>query len=206
MKARNQKDETLDREILEAAKILFSQYGLKKTTMEDVSKAIGKGKSTLYYYYPGKTELFEAVVNDELRKMLQDIRVAINNESTSAEKLRAFLSTRLKMQEKVENLSEVVHNDIFDNLASICRIRSRFESLQADFIREIVVGGIQSGEFRDMPVEEIAFFSNLTAATFSGLELPLSTSKNLLSTDDSCKKIINFILFGIGLNARRRHH
>jgi len=203
MNIKNQKDESLVQEILEAAKILFSQYGLKKTTMEDVGKAIGKGKSTLYYYYPGKTELFEAVVNDELKKMLQDIRIAINKETTSTGKLEAFLLTRLKMKEKVENLSQVVYNDIFNNLADICRIKAQFETLQVDFIREIVVGGIQSGEFRDMPSEEITFFSNWTAAAFSGLELPLSTSRSLVCTENSCKKIINFILFGIGYSGKK---
>lgn len=203
MDIKNQNDESLCQEILEAAKVLFSQYGLKKTTMDDVGKAIGKGKSTLYYYYTSKTELFEAVVNDELKKMLQDIRIAINQETTATEKLKAFLLTRLKMKEKVENLSQVVYNDIFESLTDICRIKVHFETLQVEFIREIVVGGIQSGEFRDMSPEEITFFSNWSAAAFSGLELPLSTSKLLVSTEISCEKIINFVLFGIGHNNKK---
>lgn len=199
----NKKDDSLVEEILNAAKVLFSQYGLKKTTMEDVGKAIGKGKSTLYYYYASKTELFEAVVNDELKKILQDLRIAINKESTSTGKLKAFLLIRLTMRGKMENLSQVVYNDIFDNLADICRIKTNFERLQVDFIREIVLGGMQSGEFREMAPEEITFFSSWTAAAFSGLELPLSTSKILVDTEESCKKIINLILFGIGQNNKK---
>ena len=62
MLAQINKDELMVREILATAKKLFAQHGLKKTTMEDIANALGKGKSTLYYYFPGKTEIFEAVV------------------------------------------------------------------------------------------------------------------------------------------------
>src|SRR5690606_15056492 len=109
------KDEKIVQSILEAARGLFSKYGLKKTTMDDVGKAAGKGKSTLYYYFPGKTELFEAVVLDELKNLIRNIRLAINAETTSTEKLKAFLMTKLRLKEKLQNLSQVVYDDIFDN-------------------------------------------------------------------------------------------
>ena len=194
----NIRDEKVVQEIIEAARELFSKYGLKKTTMEDVGKATGKGKSTLYYYFPGKTELFEAVVNDELKKIVQDMRKAINAETTSREKLKAFLITRLKLREQVQNLGEVVYNEIFESFAEMCRIKAGFETLQVDFIREIVTGGVQSGEFKSMTQEEISFYSTWTAAAFSGLELPLSTSCELIKTVESCDRIVDLILFGIG--------
>ena len=43
--------------ILSAAKNLFSRFGLEKTTMEDIAKAAGKGKSSLYYYFKSKEEV-----------------------------------------------------------------------------------------------------------------------------------------------------
>ncbi len=64
------KDELMIREILSTAKMLFAQHGLKKTTMEDIANAMGKGKSTLYYYFPGKTEIFEAVVDEEMKNLV----------------------------------------------------------------------------------------------------------------------------------------
>ena len=198
MSEQNTKDERVVREILEAAKCLFSQYGLKKTTMEDVGKATGKGKSTLYYYFPGKTELFEAVVNDELKRLVQEIRKAINAESSSKGKLKAFLVLRLKLRDTVQNLGEVVYNEISTNYAEICRIKAHFESLQVDFIKEIVTGGVQSGEFKALTPDEISFYSMWTAAAFSGLELPSSTSACLTATEGSCDRIVDFILYGIG--------
>lgn len=198
MNTSNPKDEKVDQEILEAARKLFSIYGLKKTTMDEVAKAVGKGKSTLYYYYPGKTELFEAVVMDELKKILQQLRLAINAETSARGKLQAFLLIRLKLKEKVQNLGKVVHEDLFDNFKEICRLKAEFEKMQVAFIKEIIVGGVQAGELREMETDDIQFFSNWSAAAFSGLELPLSTSPPLIATESSCNRIVDFILFGIG--------
>ncbi len=36
--------------------------------MEDIAKAAGKGKSTLYYYYTSKDEIFNAVIEDEMHE------------------------------------------------------------------------------------------------------------------------------------------
>lgn len=198
MSSQIQKDDKVLQEILEAARILFTEHGLKKTTMDDVARAVGKGKSSLYYYFTGKTELFEAVVLDELKKILKDIRLAINAEKTSSGKLKAFLQTRLELKVKVHNLGQVVSEDFFDNFKEICRLKTEFELTQVEIIREIVRGGIQAGEFRTMTTEEVGFFCNWTAAAFGGLELPLSTSAELVANKNSVDKIVEFILFGIG--------
>jgi len=50
------KEDIIQEQILQAAKQLFSVHGLHKVTMDDVAKAIGKGRSSLYYYYKSKDE------------------------------------------------------------------------------------------------------------------------------------------------------
>ncbi|WP_461492021.1 TetR/AcrR family transcriptional regulator, partial [Pontibacter sp. HJ8] len=51
------KDEAIKTEILNEAQKLFRHFGWTKTTMEDIAKATGKGKSTLYYYYKSKDDI-----------------------------------------------------------------------------------------------------------------------------------------------------
>src|ERR1700681_2045142 len=57
------KEDLVLQEIIGGARALFEKFGLKKTTMEDIAKEIGKGKSSLYYYFPSKYEIFAAVVD-----------------------------------------------------------------------------------------------------------------------------------------------
>ena len=60
------KDEIIIQAIIDAAKKLIQQYGLNKTTMEDIAKAAGKGKSTLYYYFKSKEDIFDEVIKQEM--------------------------------------------------------------------------------------------------------------------------------------------
>ena len=58
------KDDIIRADILRAAEALFQKWGLKKTTMEDIAKEAGKGKSTLYYYFKSKAEILLAHKSD----------------------------------------------------------------------------------------------------------------------------------------------
>jgi len=81
------KDEEAKTAILEAAKRVFQKWGLNKTTMEDIAHEAGKGKSTLYYYFKSKDEIFEFLIKNELNSILTKAKTTINQISTSKEKL-----------------------------------------------------------------------------------------------------------------------
>lgn len=166
------KDELMVREILSSAKRLFAQHGLKKTTMEDIANAMGKGKSTLYYYFSNKTEIFEAVVDEEMRNLLRLTRQAINLATTAKDKLKAFSRTRESVMQKLHNLSAVVYEEIFNHVAKILKLKQKHEEIQVDLVTEIIKGGIHSGEFREMDDEDVELFSCTLVAAFRGLELP----------------------------------
>jgi len=68
-----QRDEIVVRDIVETARVLFKQSGFKKTTMGDIARSLGKAKSSLYYYYPSKEDIFEAVLHAEMDELLDQI-------------------------------------------------------------------------------------------------------------------------------------
>ncbi|WP_017259729.1 TetR/AcrR family transcriptional regulator [Pedobacter arcticus] len=190
------KEDELDLEILKAAKTLFSQYGLKKTTMDEVAKVVGKGKSTLYYYYPGKTELFQSVVKHEMMNATKLIRVAVNRESTAFAKFSAYILSRLALRAESVNLSKVVLDDIFDHYKEIYPLKEEFEEIHLNFIKEIINGGVQCDEFKKMSENDICFLSSWINAALSGLERPGQKSISVNNTTD-CNQIISYILYGI---------
>lgn len=58
--------------ILSAALDAFSQHGFGATRLEDVARAAGIAKGTLYLYFPHKQALFEAIVKDMISPVLAD--------------------------------------------------------------------------------------------------------------------------------------
>ena len=191
------KDEVMVREILSTAKRLFAQHGLKKTTMEDIANAMGKGKSTLYYYFPGKIEIFEAVVDEEMRNLLRFTRQAINLATTAKEKLKAYCRTRVSVMDKFQNLSLVVYEESFNHIGDILKLKQKHDEIQIDLIQEIIKGGVQSGEFKDLTDSDIELFSCAVVVAFRGLELPIAVSKTIRSSEHGADVLVDIMVDGI---------
>jgi len=91
------KEDAIQDQILQAAKRLFQVHGLYKVTMDDVAKAIGKGRSSLYYYYKSKDEIFDAVMDVEIRELVAAIAAAVNQVQTVEQKIKAFCIAKLNV-------------------------------------------------------------------------------------------------------------
>jgi TetR/AcrR family transcriptional regulator len=63
--------------ILDAAQRVFEQYGARRANVEDVARAAGVSRSTLYRAYPNKEALLDAVLMRQLDAFLAELdRVA----------------------------------------------------------------------------------------------------------------------------------
>lgn len=76
--------------ILDSASWLFTKYGLKKTTVDDISKASKCGKGTIYLHFKTKDAIFYEVVRREIRQMLEHIAAAVAAAPTTRDKVETF--------------------------------------------------------------------------------------------------------------------
>ena len=98
------KEEIIREEVIATAQKLFQKFGFSKTTMEDIAKAMGRGKSTLYYYYKSKDEIFEAVILKEADEVFSTVSEATRKASSAEEKLQAYLKTSFETIKSRMNL------------------------------------------------------------------------------------------------------
>lgn len=86
-----------DIKILEAARALYAEFGLRRTTMDDVAKRAGVGRATLYRRFSEKEQLFKAVLLRDLQRDLFLIEKEIEQVNSALEGvLQAFIkSTQL---------------------------------------------------------------------------------------------------------------
>jgi len=141
------KDELIRQEIIDAASKLFQQYGLFKTTMEDIARVLNKGKSTLYYYYKNKDEIFESVISREIRELFQEIRSAAEKEVSGEDKLRVYFSTVVASIQKRVLLYRIIKGEIGENLKMMVGLKYRMDNNEVGFIREILQIGADRGEW-----------------------------------------------------------
>ena len=58
----------LEQRIITGAEELFSRYGLKSVTMDDIARHVGMSKKTIYQAFEDKNKIIIAVVNNEMQQ------------------------------------------------------------------------------------------------------------------------------------------
>jgi AcrR family transcriptional regulator len=89
-------DDIAQEEILRAALRLYQKFGPTKVTMDDVAAASGRSRTSLYYYYKNRDEIYQAVVEKIADEMAIEIRQAVAATETLPDKIYAFCSSKIK--------------------------------------------------------------------------------------------------------------
>jgi AcrR family transcriptional regulator len=89
--------------ILDAAIGLFSRYGFKRTSIDDVAREAGIAKGTVYLYFENKEVLFTEVCRHVARVFLDRTEAAFDSDAPVVERVLAILRA------KFTYLYEIVH-------------------------------------------------------------------------------------------------
>ena len=92
-------DDIIQQEILKAAIRLYQKFGPNGFTMDDLAAATGRSRTSLYYYYKNRDEIYQAVMDKIARDMAAEIRQAVAAVETLRDKIYAFCDTKLKASE-----------------------------------------------------------------------------------------------------------
>jgi AcrR family transcriptional regulator len=164
-----QKDSTKET-IVTAASEIFRKFGFRKTTMDDIALAMGKGKSSIYYYFRNKEEIFEAVLEEEINQLKIKLQKAVEGKKKSGEKLKAYIITRMEGFENMLNFYNAVKNEYMIQYAFIDRIRYKYDQEDIANVQEILERGVETGDF----VIEDPFLASVAIVTsMKGFEIPL---------------------------------
>ncbi|MEX1189967.1 MAG: TetR/AcrR family transcriptional regulator [Bacteroidia bacterium] len=118
--------------ILDAAKVCFTQFGYEKTTLDDIGKKLGLNKSSLYYYFKNKEEIFTAVVVKEAEKIVDDLQAEFENQDLPEEKIQVYMKKRLVYYRKVLGLHQL-------DAESLKQIQPGFHELYSSLLQREVV-------------------------------------------------------------------
>jgi AcrR family transcriptional regulator len=189
----NKKD--LNREtILQIAQEIFSKYGYKKTTLDDIANAVRKGKSSLYYYFNSKEDLFQAVIAKEVDILKQALEKVVFRSMDPEEKLREYILTKLTTFRELANLYNALENDVAA-IGFIDEIKEKNEKDEIRMIKRILIEGVRRDKFN---IDDL----NLTAigitTAIKGLEMPLSAGTyGSFDIETSVDNIVKIICYGI---------
>jgi TetR/AcrR family transcriptional repressor of mexJK operon len=156
MSEKSKHDETKVDAIIGAAQKRFAHYGLSKTTMTEIASDIGMGKASLYYYFPDKENLFEAVIIKEQTIFLEEMHKMIDSGIEAPNQLKKYVKLRSLLFTKYINLANL-RSDSTDNAKPICvRAMEGFRNKEIELVMSILQLGITSKEFKRINKQEYA--------------------------------------------------
>jgi len=186
--------ETVRKNIIEIATAIFKKYGFKKTTMDDIAMAANKGKSSIYYYFKSKEEVYQAVVEKEAEDFLAILKDSIQENQTPVQNVRNYVETRMGQFMKFENLFEALKREYLANMVFITEFRKKYEETEIVTFKKVLEEGIAQKHFQIYDVN-LAALAITTA--MKGMEEPIFLNRNAEQVKSSIDDLINILLYGI---------
>lgn len=156
--------------IVTVAQKMFQHYGFRKTTMDEIAQAARKGKSSLYYYFESKEDVFQAVVEKEAANLRSELTVKVQECSSAMQKLRVYINVRMNGFKNWGNLYGALKDEYLSNFGFIEKIRTKYDHNEIESIKNIIQEGIESKEFRPL---NVALAAKTIVVAMKGLEVPL---------------------------------
>jgi len=188
------KDEVRE-QIVQVARQVFARYGYKKTALDDIARETKRGKSTIYYYFKSKDDIFKAVIDSEAEIRTQTINEQIRRIDDPQQKLRTYIYVRMRTLKMVVNYYEAIKNDLLDQLYFVDSLRTEHFEAEIDLIKKMFLEGIERGEYT---IQNPELTAKTIVTALHGFEVPLIL-KNL--SDEELQKavdeMLNILFFGI---------
>ncbi len=188
-------DKTEIREqIVLTASNIFSKYGFRKATMDEIAHSMGKGKSSIYYYFESKEEIYEAVIEREAGLLRREVIKSISGSDDPKEKLRNYVLTRMKTFRRVSNFYDAIRTEVVSHLDFIDKIRKKYDREEIRLLQDILEEGVSKNIFR-IENTELAAIAVVTA--LKGLEIPLFWSGKRKNAEEQTEELLNVLFYGI---------
>ena len=162
--------------------------------MEDIATASKKAKSTLYYYFKSKEEVFSSVIMQEITGLKSAISKAVRNEDDPYYKLRKFVSTRLEYLSKKADQYTAIREEYLKNYEFIKELLDEYSRWEISTIKDIIEYGRGKGFFEitdSVGVSRAIFFA------LKGLEYPWAVNLSKNELEKSAEILLDILLKGV---------
>lgn len=192
-KARRQQD------ILLAALHVFSRDGFSAARTDDVAEEAGVSKGTLYLYFKSKEDMFKAVIEDNLRPVLDEATKLSLEGKLSAEEqlttmLKFFYENVLNTERRQILRLVIAEGPNFPDIAKF-----HYENIIAPaqaLTKDLIAKGVASGEFRDIPGDYLTK-AIVGSALAAGLWKTVFDEMESIDLGDYCQTHIDMLLGGL---------
>ncbi len=156
-RAANAREASRRSDILQAARELFVRFGYKKTTMEDIARAAGITKPTIYTYFEGKKDIMVSLVEWEAQQVLDVGLSQVKTDAGAPEQLAAMFTAADEFLEKDSFLKGIAMRDPDILTPEVISLAFAYERRIIEAMAGILEQGMEEGTVRRTDPKLLAY-------------------------------------------------
>lgn len=155
---------------------LFAEKGYDATSVEEITATVGVAKGTLYYHFSSKEEIYNFLLEEGTKLLINNIDLKVSKFNSSIDKLRSIALLQLRIITKYQNLITIYLSQVWGSDARNQKCQKYIKDY-INKIEEIVKDGITKGELKEGDSGIIA--SEIFAFTCAGLMYKIKSGQPL---------------------------
>ncbi len=180
--------------VLKIAEQMFARFGIKKTTMDEIAREARMGKSTIYYYFKNKEEIFASVIHKDSQVFKRKLNEMVKNAKTPQEKISHYVQARMKHLRELTNLYTTLTDEYLEHYLFVEKTRKDFNEYELTTIKNILKEGVFKGVFI---VEDVDTSARMIIIALKGLEFLLFVQDKERNIEYESKQLLNILFKGI---------
>ena len=147
--------------------MVFARRGPTNTTMDDVARASGLGRRTIYTYFKSREELYHEVIRFEVERILKELTRVAGMKMSPEKKIAKFMVTHMNAIENLIRKDNLLRMEFLNRSERIEHFRQAIDLHEKKCLASIFEEGTLSGVFR---VDDFQNTATLALTTLKGLE------------------------------------
>jgi AcrR family transcriptional regulator len=144
--------------ILEAARQRFVRFGPRKTTMDEVARAAGCSRTTLYSHFRNMEDVYGSLLEQDAEAFIRDASAAVERAAGAGAKIRAMVEITRATYARNDVLRMALTGDAEMSLEGAAHVYTQGqESRIIALLRRILEDGVSEGSLRDIDPERVAY-------------------------------------------------
>ena len=142
--------------IMDAGLAVFSQFGFRGSTLDQVAEAAGLSKPNLLYYFRSKGAIYTALLAKLLENWLEPLR-EINAEGDPVQELLGYANRKLDMSQHYPRESRLFANEIIQGAPRIADVLQGELRGLVDEISQVINDWVAAGRIKSVDPRHLIF-------------------------------------------------
>ena len=127
--------------------MLHSERGMERMTTARLAEEVGVSEAALYRYFPSKTKMFEALIDNIEANLFSRITTSIRNETNTMNRVRDIMQMILDFARKYPGLTRILtgHALMFEEPLLQARVAQFFDRLEMQFVNILQMRKLREG-------------------------------------------------------------